>query len=82
MSKNLPPFHAFSSALIATVVGFVGTIALVVQALRTLGPTVEQTGSAVTALSLGIAVGGFRANAQRARAAVLEARVQHRAALC
>jgi benzoate membrane transport protein len=58
MLKNLPPAHAWSSALIATVVGFGGTIALVVQAMRALGASVEQTGSAVTALCLGIAVGG------------------------
>jgi benzoate membrane transport protein len=58
MLKNLPPPHAWSSALIATVVGFGSTIALVVQVLRTMGATVEQTGSAVTALCLGIAIGG------------------------
>ncbi|HEU4778906.1 MAG TPA: benzoate/H(+) symporter BenE family transporter [Steroidobacteraceae bacterium] len=58
MLKQLPPLHSWSSALIATVVGFGGTIALVVQAFRTLGATVEQTGSAVTALCIGIAVGG------------------------
>jgi benzoate membrane transport protein len=56
--SRLPPPHSWSSALIATVVGFGGTIALVVQALQTLGASVEQTGSAVTALCLGIAVGG------------------------
>jgi benzoate membrane transport protein len=58
MAKQLPPLHSWSSALVATLVGFGGTIALVVQALRTLGASVEQTGSAVTALCLGIAVGG------------------------
>lgn len=58
MPNKLPPLHSFSSALIATVVGFGGTIALVVQAMRTLGASVEQTGSAVTALCLGIAIGG------------------------
>src|SRR5690349_24261284 len=58
MVKHLPPPHSWSSALIATVVGFGGTIALVVQAMRALGASVEQTGSAVTALCLGIAVGG------------------------
>jgi benzoate membrane transport protein len=55
---RLPPLHSWSSALIATVVGFGGTIALVVQVLRSFGATVEQTGSAVTALCLGIAIGG------------------------
>jgi benzoate membrane transport protein len=59
MLKLSPPLHAWSSALIATVVGFGGTIALVVQALRVLGASVEQTASAVTALCLGIAFGGF-----------------------
>ena len=58
MHKQLPPPHSWSSALIATVVGFGGTIALLVQAFRTLGASVEQTGSAVTALCLGIAIGG------------------------
>jgi len=58
MHKNLPPLQAWGAALIATVVGFGGTIALVVQALRALGASVEQTGSAVTALCLGIALGG------------------------
>lgn len=57
MPHRLPPPHSWSSALIATVVGFGGTIALVVQALQTLGASVAQTGSAVTALCLGIAVG-------------------------
>jgi benzoate membrane transport protein len=55
----MPPLHSFSSALIATVIGFGGTIALVIQALRLLGASVEQTSSAVTALCLGIGVGGI-----------------------
>lgn len=55
---RLPPIAAWSSALIAALIGFGGTIALVVQAMRTLGASVEQTGSAVTALCLGIAVAG------------------------
>jgi benzoate membrane transport protein len=58
MSYRLPPPHSWSSALIATIVGFGGTIALVVQAMRALGATVELTGSAVTALCLGTALGG------------------------
>ena len=58
MHKSFPPPHAWSSALIATLVGFGGTIALVVQAMRALGASVDQTGSAVTALCLGTAVGG------------------------
>jgi len=59
MPKQLLPLHSWSSALIATVVGFGGTIALVVQVLRLLGASVEQTGSAVTALCLGIGLGGI-----------------------
>lgn len=58
MPQNFPPVTAWSSALIAALVGFGGTVALVVQAMRTLGATVEQTGSAVTALCLGIAITG------------------------
>lgn len=58
MKATLPPLHAWSSALIAALVGFGGTIAVVVQALRTLGSSVEHTVSAVTALCLGIAVAG------------------------
>ncbi|MDQ8699201.1 benzoate/H(+) symporter BenE family transporter [Hyphomicrobium sp. LHD-15] len=58
MLAKLPPPTAWSSALIATLVGFGGTIALVVQAMRTLGADVEQTTSAVTALCLGIALAG------------------------
>ncbi len=58
MRDTLPPFTAWASALVATVVGFGGTIALVVQAIRTMGASVQQTGSAVTALCLGIAVAG------------------------
>lgn len=58
MKATLPPVHAWSSALIATLVGFGGTIALVVQALRALGASAEHTASAVTALCLGIGLGG------------------------
>lgn len=58
MSKTSAPITAWSSALIAALVGFGGTVALVVQAMRTLGASVEQTGSAVTALCLGIAITG------------------------
>jgi benzoate membrane transport protein len=58
MTTRFPPLHSWSSALIAMIVGFGGTIALVVQAMRALGASVEQTGSAVTALCLGIAIGG------------------------
>lgn len=58
MPPTLPPVTAWSSALIAVLVGFGGTVALVVQAMRTLGASVEQTGSAVTALCIAIAVTG------------------------
>ena len=56
MFGKLPPLSAWSSALIALVVGFGGTVALVVHALQVLGASVEQTGSAVTALCLAMAV--------------------------
>lgn len=58
MLRHLPPIPAWSSALIAALVGFGGTIALVVQAMRNLGASPDQTGSAVTALCLGIALAG------------------------
>jgi benzoate membrane transport protein len=58
MLRSMPPVPAWSSALIAALVGFGGTIALVVQAMRNLGATAAQTGSAVTALCLGIALAG------------------------
>ncbi|MEI4507498.1 benzoate/H(+) symporter BenE family transporter [Sphingopyxis sp. CCNWLW253] len=58
MLRSLPPVPAWSSALIAALVGFGGTIALVVQAMRNLGASGAQTGSAVTALCLGIALAG------------------------
>lgn len=58
MLQKMPPVSAWSSALIAALVGFGGTVALVVQAMRALGATVEQTGSAVTALCLAIGLAG------------------------
>ena len=58
MLRSMPPVPAWSSALIAALVGFGGTIALVVQAMRNLGASAGQTGSAVTALCLGIALVG------------------------
>ncbi|WP_426955690.1 benzoate/H(+) symporter BenE family transporter [Muricoccus radiodurans] len=58
MQRSLPPAQAWSSALIAALVGFGGTVVLVVQAMRALGATVEQTASAVTALCLAIAIAG------------------------
>jgi benzoate membrane transport protein len=58
MTPKAPPLSAWSSALIATVIGFGGTVALVVQALSTLGATVDQTSSALTALCLAIGLTG------------------------
>lgn len=58
MLRALPPLPAWSSALIAALVGFGGTIALVVEAMRRLGASAAETGSAVTALCLGIALAG------------------------
>ena len=57
-SFTAPPLASWSSALIAALVGFGGTVALVVQAMQTLGASPAQTGSAVTALCLGIAIAG------------------------
>jgi benzoate membrane transport protein len=58
VSTRIPPFSSWSSALIAAVVGFGGTVALVVHAMRMMGASVEQTASGVTALCLGIAIAG------------------------
>ena len=52
------PLSAWSAALIATLVGFGGTIALIVQAMTVLGAEPQQVISAVTALCLGIGVTG------------------------
>lgn len=57
MIRALPPLSAWSAALTASIIGFGGTVALVVQAMRLLGATVEQSSSAVTALCVGIAIG-------------------------
>ncbi len=58
MSRSILPMMSWTSALIAALVGFGGTVALIVAAMRTLGATIEQTSSSVTALSVGIAVMG------------------------
>lgn len=58
MTFRPPPLAAWSAALIAALIGFGGTVALVVQAMRVLGASPEQTGSAVTALCLGIGLMG------------------------
>lgn len=62
MHSKLPPIPSWTSALVAVLIGFGGTVALVVQAMRTLGATVEQTGSAVTALCLAMGVTGIVAS--------------------
>ncbi|MBX3198939.1 MAG: benzoate/H(+) symporter BenE family transporter [Labilithrix sp.] len=58
MLRRLPPVPAWTSALVATVVGFGGTVALIVQATRAVGASAAQAGSAVTASCLGVAVAG------------------------
>ncbi|WP_454719042.1 benzoate/H(+) symporter BenE family transporter [Caulobacter segnis] len=58
MTFKTPPVTAWSAALIAALIGFGGTVALVVQAMRVLGASPEQIGSAVTALCLGIGLAG------------------------
>ncbi|MFN3807999.1 benzoate/H(+) symporter BenE family transporter [Asticcacaulis sp.] len=58
MAIRLPPLPSWSAAGIATFVGFGGTIPLVIQALTNVGATVEQAGSGVTVLCLGIALAG------------------------
>ncbi|MCB1475173.1 MAG: benzoate/H(+) symporter BenE family transporter [Rhodobiaceae bacterium] len=50
---------SWSSALIACIVGFGGTIALIVQALQALGASPAQTSSGITALCLGVALAGI-----------------------
>lgn len=57
MARAIPPLTTWSAAITAAIVGFGGTVALVVQAMRLLGANVEQSASAVTALCLGIAIG-------------------------
>lgn len=57
-SLRLPPPASFSAAAVATVIGFGGTVALIVQAGQTLGASPAQIISMVTALCLGIALPG------------------------
>ncbi|SPU54674.1 Inner membrane protein ydcO [Brevundimonas vesicularis] len=57
-SMRALPASAFSSAAVATVIGFGGTVALVVQAGQALGADAGQIGSMVTALCLGIGAPG------------------------
>ncbi|WP_404479300.1 benzoate/H(+) symporter BenE family transporter [Novosphingobium sp. BL-52-GroH] len=58
MLSRLPPLASWTSALIAALVGFGGTVALVVRAMQAMGADAVQVGSAVTALCLGIALAG------------------------
>jgi benzoate membrane transport protein len=57
MNLRLPP-SAWSSALAATLVGFGGTVVLVVQALQASGASAAQIGGGVTAVCLGISAAG------------------------
>ncbi|WP_313576181.1 benzoate/H(+) symporter BenE family transporter [Brevundimonas sp.] len=57
-SVRLPPPASFSAAAVATVVGFGGTVALVVQAGQAMGASPAQIISMVTALCLGIGLPG------------------------
>lgn len=57
-SLRLPPPASFSAAAVATVVGFGGTVALVVQAGQAMGAAPAQIISMVTALCLGIGLPG------------------------
>ncbi|AXB77762.1 benzoate/H(+) symporter BenE family transporter [Novosphingobium sp. P6W] len=58
MLSRLPPLASWISAFIAALVGFGGTVALIVRAMQAMGADAGQVGSAVTALCLGIAVAG------------------------
>ncbi|MGH7025718.1 benzoate/H(+) symporter BenE family transporter [Brevundimonas sp.] len=58
MSSRLPPPASFSAAAVATVIGFGGTVALVVQAGQVMGAAPAQIISMVTALCLGIGLPG------------------------
>ncbi|RYF97704.1 MAG: benzoate transporter, partial [Caulobacteraceae bacterium] len=58
MSSRLPA-SAVSAAVVGTVVGFGGTVALVVQAGQVLGASPAQIVSMVTALCLGIGLSGM-----------------------
>ncbi|WP_406852628.1 benzoate/H(+) symporter BenE family transporter [Brevundimonas sp. BH3] len=58
MRVSLPPPASFSAALVATVIGFGGTVALIVQAGQALGASPTLIMSMVTALCLGIGASG------------------------
>lgn len=55
--ESLLPLSALSAGLIATFIGFGGTVALIVQAGQQVGASPEQITSIVTALCLGIGLG-------------------------
>ncbi|MFN3558648.1 MAG: benzoate/H(+) symporter BenE family transporter [Brevundimonas sp.] len=56
---SAPPVSAVSAAAVGTIIGFGGTVALVVQAGHVLGASPDQIVSMVTALCLGIGVPGI-----------------------
>lgn len=57
--SSIVPVSAFTAAAVAVIVGFGGTVALVVQAGQTLGASPAQIVSMVTALCLGIGLPGL-----------------------
>ncbi|WP_051278261.1 benzoate/H(+) symporter BenE family transporter [Solimonas flava] len=57
-SASTWPASAFTSALIAAIVGFGGTVALIIGMGQRLGGTSAQIGSSVTALCIGIGLAG------------------------
>lgn len=59
MTASRLPVSAFSAAAVGTVIGFGGTVALVVQAGHVLGASPDQIVSMVTALCLGIGLPGL-----------------------
>ena len=59
MTSSRLPVSALSAAAVGVIIGFGGTVALVVQAGHTLGASPDQIVSMVTALCLGIAVPGM-----------------------
>ena len=59
MSPSRLPVSVFTAAAVGTVIGFGGTVALVVQAGQVLGASPAQIVSMVTALCLGIGVPGM-----------------------
>lgn len=59
MTASRLPVSALSAAAVGVIIGFGGTVALVVQAGHTLGASPDQIVSMVTALCLGIAVPGM-----------------------